>query len=48
MNAEGRVPRIPAENLSDYQSIGWTPDGPVIALKIGLGATMWKFQTMQR
>jgi hypothetical protein len=32
--AAGRVTRIPSENLSDYQSIGCTPDGHVIALKI--------------
>jgi hypothetical protein len=40
----GRVTPIPSENLSDYQSVGWTPDGQVMALKIGLRATMWKFQ----
>jgi hypothetical protein len=44
----GRVTRIPSDNLSDYQSIGWTPDGQVMALKIGLRATMWKFQPMSR
>lgn len=46
--ATGRVARIPSENLSDYQSIGWTPNGHIIALKIGLRATMWKFKTMPR
>ena len=44
----GRITRIPSDNLSDYQSIGWTPDGQVIALKIGLRATMWKFQPVSR
>jgi serine/threonine protein kinase len=44
----GRVTRIPADNLSDYQSIGWTPDGRVMALKIGLRATLWKFQPVTR
>lgn len=44
----GRVTRIPSENLSDYQSIGWTPDGHIVALKIGLRATMWKFQPTPR
>jgi WD40-like Beta Propeller Repeat len=44
----GRTTRIPADNLSDYQSIGWTPDGRVIALKIGLRATLWKFQPVPR
>ena len=46
--ATGRVTRIPSDNLSDYQSIGWTPDGHVIALKIGLRATLWKFQPVPR
>lgn len=44
----GRTTRIPSDNLSDYQSIGWTPDGNVIALKIGLRAALWKFQPAPR
>jgi hypothetical protein len=44
----GRTTRIPSDNLSDYQSVGWTPDGHVIALKIGLRATLWKFQQVPR
>ena len=44
----GRITRIPSDNLSDYQSIGWAPDGQVMALKIGLRATMWKFQPSPR
>ena len=44
----GRITRIPSDILSDYQSIGWTPDGQVIALKIGLRATLWKFQPEAR
>ncbi len=40
----GRVTQIPSENRSDYQSVGWTPDGQVMALKIGLRATLWKFE----
>jgi hypothetical protein len=44
----GRMTRIPSGNLSDYQSIGWTPDGQVMALKIGLRAILWKFQPVSR
>jgi hypothetical protein len=44
----GRITRIPSDNLSDYQSVGWTPDGQVMALKIGLRATLWKFQPVSR
>jgi hypothetical protein len=46
--ATGRITRIPSDNLSDYQSIGWTPDGQVMALKISLRATIWKFQPISR
>jgi hypothetical protein len=44
----GRVTRIPSDSLTDYQSIGWTPDGQVMALRIGTRATLWKFQPMSR
>ena len=44
----GRTTRIPSDNLSDYHSIGWTPDGHVMALKIGLRSTLWKFQPVAR
>jgi hypothetical protein len=44
----GRTTRIPSDNLSDYQSVGWTPDGQVMALRIGLRATLWKFQATAR
>ena len=44
----GRITRIPSDNQSDYQSVGWTPDGQVMALRIGLRATLWKFQPTVR
>jgi hypothetical protein len=44
----GRITRIPSDNLSDLVSIGWTPDSQVMALKIGLRATLWKFQPVSR
>jgi hypothetical protein len=44
----GRIKRIPSDNLNDYQSVGWTPDGQVMALKIGLRATLWEFQPVSR
>jgi hypothetical protein len=45
---DGRITRIPSENLSDYQSVGWTPQGHVMAVKTGLRATLWKFQPAPR
>jgi hypothetical protein len=44
----GRITRIPSDNLSDYQSVGWTPDGHVMALRIGVRATLWKFEPAWR
>jgi Tol biopolymer transport system component/tRNA A-37 threonylcarbamoyl transferase component Bud32 len=44
----GRVTRIPSDNLHDYQSVGWTPDGRVITLRYGVRATLWKFQPTSR
>jgi len=44
----GGLTRIAADNLSDYQSIGWSPNGDIVALKIGVRATIWKFQPESR
>ncbi len=46
--ATGRITRIPSDNQSDYRSMGWTRDGQVVALKNGLRATLWKFQSVAR
>jgi hypothetical protein len=44
--ATGRVTRIPSDHQSDYRSLGWTPDGQVMALKNGLRATLWRFRPL--
>ena len=46
--ATGRITRIPSDNTSDYHSMAWLPDGQVVALKIGLRATIWKFNREPR
>jgi len=46
--ASGRVTRIPSDNLSDYQSMAWLPDGQVLALQIGVRAKIWKFTSKPR
>jgi dipeptidyl aminopeptidase/acylaminoacyl peptidase len=46
--ATGRITRIPADDASDYHSMSWLPDGQVVALKIGLRATIWKFKPEPR
>jgi hypothetical protein len=46
--ANGLVTRISSENTSDYNSIAWLPDGQLVALQIGLRATIWKFKREPR
>jgi len=38
--ATGRLTRIAADDVS----MAWLPDGRIIALRIGLHSTLWKFQ----
>jgi len=43
--ATGRITRIPASKLSDYEYPVWTADGHVMALQLGLQASIWKFRS---
>ena len=40
----GRITRLPSDNVSDYHSMTWLPDGRIMALHVGLRATLWRFQ----
>jgi eukaryotic-like serine/threonine-protein kinase len=40
----GRITRVPGDNLGDHHSAVWTPDGRMLFTKMGLRATIWKFQ----
>lgn len=40
----GRIPRVLADPLSDRQSAVWTPDGHILATKLGVRGAIWKFQ----
>jgi hypothetical protein len=42
--ATGRVTRLTADDVSDYHSMAWLPDGRIMALHIGLRSTLWRFQ----
>jgi len=42
--ATGRVNRIASDDVSDYHSMAWLPDGRFLALHLGLHSTLWKFQ----
>ena len=41
--ATGRVMRIASDDVSDYHSMAWLPDGRILALRIGLRSTLWRF-----
>jgi len=42
--ATGRVTRIASDDISDYHSMAWLPDGRILALRVGLRSTLWRFQ----
>jgi len=42
--ANGRVTRIASDDVSDYHSMAWLPDGRILALRVGLWSSLWKFQ----
>jgi len=42
--ATGHVTRIASDDVSDYHSMAWLPDGRILALRVGLRSTLWKFQ----
>jgi hypothetical protein len=41
--ASGRVTRLVNNELNDYHSIAWMPDGQIAATQQGLRASIWKF-----
>jgi len=43
----GRITRIASDDVSDYHSMAWLPDGRILALRVGLRSTLWKFQPRQ-
>jgi eukaryotic-like serine/threonine-protein kinase len=42
--ATGRITRIVSDDVSDYKSMAWLPDGRILALHVGLRSTLWRFQ----
>jgi serine/threonine protein kinase len=42
--ATGRITRIVSDDVSDYKSMAWLPDGRILALHVGVRSTLWKFQ----
>ena len=42
--ATGRVTRVASDDVSDYHSMAWLPAGRILALRVGLRSTLWKFQ----
>ena len=41
----GRLTRLPSDEVSDYHSMAWLPDGQIMALHIGMRSTLWRFQS---
>jgi WD40 repeat protein len=41
--ATGRLLPLPFETATDYTSMGWLPDGRIMALRIGATSTLWRF-----
>jgi len=39
----GHVEPLPFDNGSDYGSLGWLPDGRIMALRVSLHSTLWRF-----
>jgi eukaryotic-like serine/threonine-protein kinase len=42
--ATGRLTRLPSDEVSDWHSMAWLPDGQIMALHVGLRSTLWRFQ----
>jgi eukaryotic-like serine/threonine-protein kinase len=41
--ATGRIQPLPFDNQTDYHSLGWLPDGRIMALRLNVGSTLWRF-----
>jgi hypothetical protein len=46
--ASGRITRVPANELRDYHSAAWLPDGRIVASQVATRATLWKFTSEPR
>jgi WD40 repeat protein len=40
----GRITKLPSDDVSDYHSMAWLPDGRIMALHVGLRSTLWRFR----
>ena len=38
---------LPFDKTTDYASMAWLPDGRMIALRIGMRSTLWRFAPAQ-
>jgi Tol biopolymer transport system component len=43
----GRVQPLPSDNTRDYISTAWLPGGRMVALRIGMRSTLWRFAPTQ-
>jgi hypothetical protein len=45
--AFGRLTRLPSDEVSDWHSMAWLPDGQIMAVHFGLRSTLWRFQAAE-
>jgi hypothetical protein len=45
--AAGRLTRLSSDDVNDYQSMAWLPDGQIMALHNGVRSTLWRFQSAE-
>jgi DNA-binding beta-propeller fold protein YncE len=43
----GRLLPLPYDNASSYISMAWLPDGRIMALRLGMRSTLWRFAPAQ-
>jgi predicted Ser/Thr protein kinase len=46
--SSGRLAQIPVDRALDYHSLGWTPDGNVMAVGLELYSKLWRFTPAAR
>jgi dipeptidyl aminopeptidase/acylaminoacyl peptidase len=44
----GRVIRLPSDDASDYHSMAWVSNTEMVALRVGLRSTLWRFKPFEQ
>jgi hypothetical protein len=46
--SNGRITRLAGDRASDLPSAAWLPDGGIVAIRLGMASTIWKFHADAR